>query len=57
MRRVVITGLGTINALGRDVETSFARMLRGENGVGPITRFDTTEQSVKFAACVEWDPL
>ncbi|MFN0245088.1 MAG: beta-ketoacyl-ACP synthase II [Planctomycetota bacterium] len=57
MRRVVITGLGTINALGRDVETSFARMLRGENGVGPIKRFDTTEQSVKFAACVEWEPL
>jgi 3-oxoacyl-[acyl-carrier-protein] synthase II len=57
MRRVVITGLGTINALGLDVETSFARILRGENGVGPIKRFDTSQHSVHFAACVEWDPL
>jgi 3-oxoacyl-[acyl-carrier-protein] synthase II len=57
MRRVVITGLGTINALGNDVETSFARMLRGENGVGPITRFDVSEHSVKFAATVNLDPL
>ncbi|HEV8113218.1 MAG TPA: beta-ketoacyl-ACP synthase II [Planctomycetota bacterium] len=57
MRRVVITGLGTINPLGLDVETSFARMLRGENAVAPITRFDTSDQAVKIAACVEWDPL
>jgi len=57
MRRVVITGLGTINPLGLDVETSFARMLRGENSVGPITRFDTSDQAVKFAAQVDWDPL
>jgi 3-oxoacyl-[acyl-carrier-protein] synthase II len=54
---VVITGLGTINALGNDVETSFARMLRGENGIGPITRFDVSEHAVKFAACVDLDPL
>ena len=57
MRRVVVTGLGTINPLGLDVETSFSRMLRGDNAVAPITRFDTSEQAVKFAACVEWDPL
>jgi len=57
MRRVVITGLGTINPLGLDVETSFARMLRGENAVGLITRFDTSDQAVKIAACVAWDPL
>jgi len=57
MRRVVITGLGTMNALGHDVESSWARIVRGENGVGPITRFDVAEQSVKFAACIDWDPL
>ncbi|MCC7013771.1 MAG: beta-ketoacyl-ACP synthase II [Planctomycetes bacterium] len=56
MRRVVITGLGTINALGNDVETSWARILRGENGIGPITRFDTSQQSVKIAAQVALDP-
>jgi len=55
MRRVVITGLGTINALGNDVETSWARMVRGENGVGPIRRFDTKDHSVHFAASVDLD--
>ncbi len=55
MRRVVITGLGTINALGNDVETCWARILRGENGVGPITRFDTKDHSVHFAANVVLD--
>ena len=55
MRRVAITGLGTINALGNDVETSWSRMLRGENGVGPITRFDTKDHTVHFAASVVLD--
>jgi 3-oxoacyl-[acyl-carrier-protein] synthase II len=56
MRRVAITGLGTINSLGLDVETSWSRMLRGENGVTPISRFDTSDHAVKFAATVEWEP-
>jgi 3-oxoacyl-[acyl-carrier-protein] synthase II len=55
MRRVAITGLGTINSLGNDVETSWARILRGENGVGPITRFDTKDHTVHFAASVDMD--
>jgi 3-oxoacyl-[acyl-carrier-protein] synthase II len=55
MRRVVITGLGTINALGHDVETSWSRLLRGESGVGPITRFDTKDHVVHFAANVDID--
>ncbi len=55
MRRVAITGLGTINSLGNDVETSWARMLRGENGVGPIRRFDTKDHTVHFAASVDLD--
>lgn len=57
MRRVAITGLGTINALGNDVETAWSRILRGENGVGPLTRFDTKDHAVHFAASVDWDPL
>ncbi len=57
-RRVVITGLGTVNPLGMDVETSFARMLRGENAVGPITRFDAAAFSTRFAGEVRnFDPL
>ena len=55
MRRVVITGLGTVNPLGADVKTSWPRMLRGENGVGMIQHFETTEQVVKIAASVAWD--
>jgi 3-oxoacyl-[acyl-carrier-protein] synthase II len=55
MRRVAITGVGMINPLGLDAETSFARMLNGENGVGPITRFDTSQHAVKFAAAVDWN--
>lgn len=57
MRRVVITGLGTVNALGNDVATSWPRILAGENGIGPITRFATTDQSVKISAEVKLDPL
>jgi len=57
MRRVVITGLGTVNSLGLDVETTWRRLLAGENGVGPITRFDVSGHSTKIAACVDWDPL
>src|SRR5262245_54581179 len=56
MRRVVITGLGTVNALGPDVKTSWPRMLAGENGIGPITRFPAEDLSVRFAASVDWNP-
>ena len=56
MRRVVITGLGTVNALGLNVEESLPRILAGENGVSPITRFDTEGQAAHIAAQVDWDP-
>ena len=56
MRRVVITGLGTINPLGLDVETSWRRMLAGESGVDLITRFDVSDHAAKIAAMVDWDP-
>jgi len=56
MRRVVITGLGTVNALGPDVKTSWPRMLAGENGVGPITRFDAENLPVRIAAEAAWNP-
>jgi len=56
MRRVVITGLGTVNALGSDVKTSWPRMLAGENGVGPITKFPAEDLAVRFAGSVDWNP-
>ena len=56
MRRVVITGLGTVNALGLSVESSYPRILAGENGVTTLDRFDTTGISATIAAQVDWDP-
>ena len=56
MRRVVITGLGTVNALGLNVEDSLPRILAGENGVSTITRFDTEGHAASIAAQVDWDP-
>ncbi len=55
MRRVVITGLGTINPLGPNLESSFPRWMAGESGVGPVTRFDVSAQATTIAACVDWD--
>ncbi len=56
MRRVVITGLGTVNPLGNDLETSFRRMVAGENGVIPIPDFDTSGFTTHIAAKVVWNP-
>ena len=49
MRRVVVTGLGLVTPLGADVETTWANILAGKSGIGPITRFDTTEHKAKIA--------
>lgn len=56
MRRVVITGLGTINSLGADAPTSFARMLKGENGIGPITHFDASAHAARISGSAAWNP-
>jgi len=56
-RRVVITGLGAVTPLGNDVETSWANLLAGESGAGPITHFDHTDYPVHFACELkEFDP-
>jgi 3-oxoacyl-[acyl-carrier-protein] synthase II len=56
MRRVVITGLGTVNSLGADVRSTWPRLLAGENGVRPIRKFPAEDLAVRFAAEVEWNP-
>lgn len=48
--QVVVTGLGAITPLGLDVPSTWAAMLAGESGAGPITLFDTTSFRVQFAA-------
>lgn len=56
-RRVVITGLGTVNPTGNTMAESWAAVRRGECGVGPITHYDTTNSKVKLAAEVKnFDP-
>lgn len=56
MRRVVITGLGTVNALGADVKTSWPRMLEGENGIRKIEFFDASNLPVNISGHVDYDP-
>jgi 3-oxoacyl-[acyl-carrier-protein] synthase II len=57
-RRVVVTGLGLVTSLGNDLETSWKGILGGISGIAPITKFDTTNFSSKFAAEVKgFDPL
>ncbi len=57
VRRVVVTGLGMINAVGHDKESSFKAMLDGQCGIERITLFDASNQSVQIAAEVkDFDP-
>ena len=57
MRSVVVTGIGMINSLGNDKESSFNKIVAGESGIGHITLFDTTDHSVKIAGEVKnFDP-
>lgn len=57
-KRVVVTGLGTINPLGNSIEESWENLKNGVSGAGPITRFDATNHKTRFACEVKnWDPL
>ena len=56
-RRVVITGLGTVNPLGNNTADSWAAAKAGKCGIGPITHFDTTEYAARIAGEVKgFDP-
>ncbi|MCJ7667298.1 MAG: beta-ketoacyl-[acyl-carrier-protein] synthase II, partial [Anaerolineae bacterium] len=56
-RRVVITGMGTINPLGHNVETTWQNLVAGKSGVDLLTRFDTSNFHTKIAAEVrDFDP-
>lgn len=49
MRRVVVTGVGCVSPLGNDADVTFRRLLEGESGIGPITRFDASSHAARIA--------
>lgn len=58
MKRVVVTGIGMLNALGLEKESSFKAICEGKSGVGKITLFDASEFPVQIAAEVKgFEPL
>jgi 3-oxoacyl-[acyl-carrier-protein] synthase II len=57
-RRVVVTGVGLVCALGIGTEPVWQRLVCGESGVGPVTQFDATAFDCRIAAEVQgFDPL
>ncbi len=52
-RRVVVTGVGLVTPLGTGVQKTWDGICAGKSGVGPITRFDTSDFTVKIAAEVQ----
>lgn len=53
MRRVVVTGLGMVSPLSAGVEETWSRLVAGESGAGPITRFDASDMACRIACEVK----
>lgn len=51
-KRVVITGMGALSAIGLDVESTWEGLLAGRSGSALITQYDTTELPTKMAATI-----
>jgi 3-oxoacyl-[acyl-carrier-protein] synthase II len=52
-KRIAITGLGMVTALGFGAEANWAAMVAGRSGIRRITRFDTTGMRASIAGCVD----
>lgn len=52
-RKVVVTGLGIVSPLGSDVDTFWNSLKAGTNGIGQITKFDTSDYAVHIGAEVK----
>ena len=52
-KRVVLTGMGTVNPLGMNVVDTWKKVLAGESGIGPITHFDPSNVPTKIAGEVK----
>ncbi|KIT17280.1 beta-ketoacyl-ACP synthase II [Jannaschia aquimarina] len=49
MRRVVVTGLGMVTPLASGVEATWSRLIDGQSGAGPVTRFDASHLATSYA--------
>ena len=57
-RRVVVTGIGLVSPLGVGTAATWAGLVAGRSGIGPITSFDASRHSTRFAGEVPgFDPL
>jgi 3-oxoacyl-[acyl-carrier-protein] synthase II len=57
-RRVVVTGVGLVSALGLGTEQTWTGLLEGRSGIAPITLFDAAQHAARFAGEVKaFDPL
>ncbi len=52
-RRIVVTGLGLVTPVGNTVNSTWEALLAGRSGIGPITRFDASSLSTRFAGEVK----
>ena len=57
LKRVVVTGMGTLNPLGNDIATYWNALLEGKSGAAPITHFDASQFKTRFACEIKgYDP-
>ncbi|MBT6695744.1 MAG: beta-ketoacyl-[acyl-carrier-protein] synthase II, partial [Gemmatimonadales bacterium] len=58
-RRVVVTGMGLVSPVGKDLESSWQNMLDGKSGGGPVTQCEVTDEWACRVACEVkgFDPL
>ena len=55
--RVVVTGMGTVNPIGKNLDEYWHSLIEGRSGASPIERFSTDKLATKFACQVSnWDP-
>ena len=55
LRRVVVTGLGTVTSLGLNFDDTWKNLVDGKSGIGAITLFDTSNSITKIAGQLPGD--